>query len=187
MSTERRSTSVATKTSNVRSGCICCDTADSRQAVSPGLTSLKIQPCDARTCVSHRSSSGRYLNRRSSDGRPDIENERSSTKVASSHPRSHCTPSCQTPRSASPSQQSRRQTERVFPSEEGHGQELGELYHQRRFLFFPPIEYSPIFTLVFVSTDISSVSGSSAASFLTALTFSKIASVCLVFFSGFPF
>lgn len=182
-----RSISAEAKTSIAQWDCICCDRADSRQGEFPSQTNQKIQPSAAGTYESPQNSSGRCRDRSPSDECHDGVIERSPTRCVSNRPRSRCIPSCQTPTSADRFPKSAPQKEPICFAEAGHGQELEALRRQKSFVFFPPREYSPSFTLVLVSTEISSVCGSASDSAFTALTFSKIASVCLVFLSGLPF
>ena len=174
-------------TSSVRSDCICCDTEGSRPAELPNPTSRRTQSSDEETCGSRLSSSARYQDRSPNAEYRGGVIEHSSTKCEGSRPKNHCILFCRTPTSEGPFQELGRQKEPTCLWQVDRGQVLAEHHRRTWSCFFPPNENSPSFTFVLVSMEISSVSGSSSDSRLAALTFSKIASVCSVFFSGLPF
>ena len=174
-------------TSIARSDCIYCGTEDSKPDELQGLTSPRIPPYDAGTCASHRNSSARCPDRSPAAGSLGNENGRSTTRSSWSRPRSRCIRSLQRPGSAGPSPASTLRTGPVCVSGAGRDPALSPRPRFDQFWLFPPSEYSPSLTLVFVSTEISRVSGSARDAARTAFTLSKIASVCSVFFRGLPF
>lgn len=161
-STEPRSTFVARKTSSVRSDCIYCDRVGSTPGEFPTPTNPRTRRFAAGTCESRRSSSARYPDRSPNDEYCDTVNEHSSTRPSCNRPRNHCTPFCRRSVSINRFPKSTHQREPVYSWVAGHGQEPEVLCRRRSFAFFPPKEYSPNFTLVLVSIETSSVSGSAA-------------------------
>jgi len=183
----RRSICVATTTNNARWDYTYYDMVGSILVESQDPTNPRSLPCDEETCALRRSSSGRCPDRSPSGESHGIAIARSSTTFSCSRPKNHCTRAIQRSASTNRCPPSTRRAGPFFLSAAGHDRVPGARCRHYRFAFFPPRSYSPSFTFVFVSIEISSVSGSASASARTALTFSKIASVSFVFFSGFPF
>lgn len=161
-STELRSTFVARKTSSVRSDCIYCDRVGSTPGEFPTPTNPRTRRFAAGTCESRRSSSARYPDRSPNDEYCDTVNEHSSTRPSCNRPRNHCTPFCRRSVSINRFPKSTHQREPAYAWLAGHGPAPEALCRRRSFAFFPPKEYSPNFTLVLVSIETSSVSGSAA-------------------------
>lgn len=159
----------------------------SRPDEPPSLTSPKTQSTDEETCELPLSSLGRYQDRSPNAECRGVVIEHSSTRCEGSRPKNHCTPFCRTPKSVDPFGGSRHQKEPTCLLQVDRGQVLAARHRRTWSGFFPLNENSPSFTFVLISMEISSVSGSSSDSRLAAWTFSKIASVCSVFFNGLPF
>jgi len=187
MSAALRSTCVVAMTSSAQWDCICCGKVGSKPNESPDPTNRQTPRCGGETYASRPNSSDHCPGRLLTGEFPDTAIGRLSTTPSCSHPKNHCIRDSQRSTSASRCPASIHRTEPAWIPVAGHGRAPGERCLQNRSAFFPPIEYSPNFTFVFVSTEISSVSGSDSALARTDLTFSKIASVSFVFLRGFPF
>ncbi len=162
-SVARRSTCVAATTNSVRWDCICCDKAGSKPNESPDPTSPQTPQCGEETCESRPNSSGHCPGRSPIGESLDTATGRSSTRSSCSRPKNHYIRDSQRSTSTSRSPTSARRRELASIPAVGHDRAPGAHYLQSRSAFFPPIEYSPNFTFVFVSTEISSVSGSASA------------------------
>jgi len=161
MSGACRSISSAAMTNTVRWDCTCCGKADSRPSELPVRTNQRTQSIASGIGFVFLSSLVRYRDRSPSGVHRDVEHGLESTSIVGSRPRSRWSHVGQSTRSKHRLPKSRFPAGPTSPWRAGRDPSPAARCLRSQSGFFPPIEYSPSLTFVLVSTDISSVSGSS--------------------------
>jgi len=134
----RRSTCVATTTSNAQLDYICCGTADSKPSESLNPTNQRTRSFGEEIYESLLSSSDRYPDRLLTGESLGIATAHSPTTLSCSRPKNHCTRTSQRSTSISQYPGSIRQTGLVCALAVGHDRAPWARCRQSRFVFFPP-------------------------------------------------